>query len=307
MYKNMLVTLDGSELAEVVLSYARELSQRLQFNLVLLNVCEPNKAEALPMCRAYMKYAAEISMYQSSNDRNKADIVAKNNPEVRWEVLTGDPAEEILKYADKNKIDLILMASHGRSGLKSLVIGSVANKVLHASTVPIWLVRACVPEEVIYDKWSIQTVLVPLDGSKMAESVLPHVEALIKQRGAELVNVTLLKVCEEPFVTSDYPEGETELSWDEHIKRMTNRVRELAEQYLSGIEKQLNEAGVKVHSEVRLGKPADEIVDYSNNNHVNLIMMATHAYSRLGQLAADSVADKVSHGASSPLFLVRST
>src|ERR1035437_7398175 len=119
MYKNMLVTLDGSELAEVVLSYARELSQRLHFNLVLLNVCEPNKAEALPMCRGYMKYAAEISMSQSTNVREKTDINAKNNPEVRWEVLTGDPAEEILKYADKNRMDLILMASHGHSGLKS--------------------------------------------------------------------------------------------------------------------------------------------------------------------------------------------
>src|ERR1035437_7098887 len=107
MYKNMLVTLDGSELAEVVLSYARELSQRLHFNLVLLNVCEPNKAEALPMCRAYMKYAAETIMPQSTDVRKNTDVSAKNDPEVRWEVLTGDPAEEILKYADKNKIDLI--------------------------------------------------------------------------------------------------------------------------------------------------------------------------------------------------------
>ena len=303
MYKNMLVTLDGSELAEVVLSYATELSQRLHLNLVFINVCETKQAESLPMCRAYMKYATETVM---SPLRNKTDVNTENHNQVRWEVVTGDPAEEILKYADKNNIDLILMANHGHSGLKSLVIGSVANKVLHASKVPIWLVRACVPEEVIYDKRPIRTVLVPLDGSKRAESVLPHVASLVKQRGADLVEVTLLKICEEPFITSDYPEGGSELTWDEHIKRMKERVRELARQYLNKIEKQLTSSGIKVNSEVLFGEPSEEIINYANNNQVNLIMMATHAYSRLGQLTSDSVADKVSHRASSPLFLVRS-
>jgi len=287
------------------LSYASELSQRLNFNLVFFNVCDPQKTETLPMCRAYMKYATETF---TSNLRKKTPENGQSKPvEVRWEVVTGNPAEEILKYADKNDIDLILMATHGRSGLKSLVIGSVANQVLHASKVPIWLVKSSVPEEIVYDKWPIQTVLVPLDGSNMAESVLPHVETLVKQRGADLVKITLIKVCEEPFVTGDYPGGKTELSWDEHVKRMKNRVSELAAQYLTRIEKQLGDAGLKVNSEVRLGKPADEIIDYANNNQVNLIMMATHAYSRLGQWTSESVANKVSHSVSSPLFLVRSS
>jgi nucleotide-binding universal stress UspA family protein len=304
MYKNMLVTLDGSELAEVVLSYARELSHRLSLNLIFFNVCEPNEAGSLAMHRAYVKSAADAG---TDHLRRTNDAKPENKTEVRWDVAIGDPAEEILKYSEKNGIDLILMANHGRSGLKSLVIGSVANKVLRSSKVPVWLVRACVPSEVVYDTMPIRTVLVPLDGSILAESVLPHVEALVKQRGAELVKVTLLKVSEEPSVTSDYPEGDKEPSWDEHAKLTRERVGEAAKQYLNKIEKQLTTAGISVTSEVLFGKPSEEIINFANGKKVNLIMMATHAYSRLGQLTADSVADKVSHGASSPLFLVKST
>jgi nucleotide-binding universal stress UspA family protein len=148
-------------------------------------------------------------------------------------------------------------------------------------------------------------MLVPLDGSKFAESVLPHVEALAKQRGAELVNVILLRVFEEPYVDADYPEASMNLSWKEHVRRIREHFKQEARQYLEGVQKHLADARLNVKSEVLMGKPAEEIISYAHNNHPNLIVMATHGYSGISRWEYGNIADKVLHGVSSPIFLVR--
>ena len=203
MYKRMLVPLDGSELAEVVFNYAKEFAGRLDLEVVLLYVSTPAEEEFLPMHRAYIEHAADIVRRQSQEVQEKTDIQPGSKAvEARGELVVGHPAEEILRYADENTIDLILMATHGRSGIRRWAMGSVADKVLRASKVPVLLVRAGIPDEIVYDKWPRRTILAPLDGSELAESVLPHVEALAKQRGTELVDVVLLRVCEPPALPS---------------------------------------------------------------------------------------------------------
>jgi len=288
----MLVPLDGSALADAVLSYAKELSGRLDLNPVFLHVCEPHKIESLPMQQAYIKHAAETCRLQSGKSLAS-----------RGEVVSGNPAEEILRYADGNDIDLILMGTHGHSGVKRLVFGSVTNRVMQAATMPVWLVRGCVPEDVVYDKLPKRKILVPLDGTNPTEAVLPYVEKLVKQRGAGLVDVVLLGVCEEPSVPSDYPEGGSQLNWYEHIMRMNDRVKESVGRCLTKLERRLADAGLKVHSEVRLGRSAEEIIGYANSDPFNLIVMAED--SRLSRRTNDNVVDKVLHGVSSPIFLVR--
>ena len=299
MYKRMLVPLDGSELAEVVFPYAKELAARLDLDVILLHVYSPEERELIPMHQSYVERAAEIIRRESEEVREKTGIQPGGKAlEARGELAVGHPAEEILRYADGNDIDVILMATHGRSGVRRWAMGSVADKVLRASGVPVWLVRAGIPEEIVYDKWPRRTILVPLDGSELAESVLSHVEAVAKQRGAELVDVVLLTVCEPLFFPSDYPPA---------IPLTGER---LAEQYLAGVEKRFKNVGLKVRSEVLVGeplagKPADEIVDYANRNHFNLIVIATHGRSGISRWAYGSVAEKVLLGVSSPIFLVR--
>jgi nucleotide-binding universal stress UspA family protein len=302
MYKRMLIPLDGSELAEVVLPYAKELAGRLGLELTLLHVCEPLGSAAQFMCRAYLEHAAEIIQKQSREVQSKTGAPAGEKAvEVQVHVADGHPAEEILRYAEENRIDLILMASHGRSGVRLWALGSVADKVLRKSKVPIWLVRANIPEEIVHDEWPKRTMLVPLDGSKFAETVLPHVETLAKQRGAELVNVVLLRVYEKPFITADYPEPDSEA----HEKRIISHFKQEAEQYLIKVEKRLADAGLNVRKEVFMGKPADEIINYAHNNHPNLIVMTTHGSSGLSLWEYGDIADKVLRGVSSPIFLVR--
>jgi nucleotide-binding universal stress UspA family protein len=305
MYKRMLVPLDGSELAEIVLPYAEELAGRLDLELILLHVCEPHSSPAQFMCQAYIEHTAEIAQAHSREVQTKTGATAENMIEAQGVAVTGHPAEEIIRYASKNTIDLILMATHGRSGVRRWVLGSVADKVLRASDVPVWLVRAGIPEEIVYDEWPKRTMLVPLDGSKLAESVLPHVKALTKQRGAELVNIVLLRVCEEPFITSDYPEASMNLTWEEHVRRVREHFAQEAERYLTEVQKWLVDASLNVRSEVLMGKPADEIIDYAHKNHPNLVVLATHGYSGISRWEYGSVADKVLRGVSSPILMVR--
>jgi nucleotide-binding universal stress UspA family protein len=301
MYRKVLVPLDGSELAEVVFVYAKELAGRLGLDLVLLHVYSPDEAASVPMRRAYVERAAEIIKRQSEEAREKAGIKpGVKAVNVQGELAPGYPAEEILRYADENGIDLILMATHGRSGVKRWTVGSVADKVLRASKVPVWLIRAGIPQEIVYDKWPTRTILVLLDGSELAETVLPHVEAVAKQRGAELVDVILLSVCEPSLLPSYYPAA-MPLNWDDHVARCKRSNGE----YLAKIEKRLKEAGLRVRSEVLVGKPAEAIVDYVSKKPVNLIVMSTHGRSGPSRWVLGSVAEKVLLGVSSPILLVR--
>jgi nucleotide-binding universal stress UspA family protein len=306
MYKRMLVPLDGSELAEAVFVYAKELAGRLDLDITLLHVCTPAEREMLSVHKAYIERAVEEVKKQTKEVQQQTGVKSKGKAlEIRGELAVGRPAEEILRYADENNIDLVLLATHGRSGIRRWAMGSVADKVLRVSRVPIWLVRAAVPEEVVYDKWPSRTLLVPLDGSKLAESVLPHVEVLARQRGKELVEVVLIRVYETPFITADYPESAMRLTWEEHVKHIKSAFEKRSEEYLQKIATRLKDSGLNVRFEVLTGEPASEIINYATKHPFNLIAMSTHGRSGIGRWAYGSVADKVLHGVTSPIFLVR--
>ena len=316
MYHRMLVPLDGSELSEVVFPYARELAGRLSLDVILLHVHNPDEAGTIPMHQAYIEHKAELVKRESQEVQDRVGGKPSSRAIKVWgELAAGYPAEAILRFATEKDIDLILMATHGRSGIKRWVMGSVADKVLRASRVPVWLVRAGVPEGIVYDKWPKRTILVPLDGSELAEAVLPHVETLAKQRGAELVEVVLLQVCEPEGALGYYPPsarfetstGAVHVMPRDFARAAAAKQKMAAKQYLTGVEKRLKDAGLKVRSEVRVGDPADEIIAYTSSSPFNLIVMATHARSGFSRWAYGSVTSKVLQGVSSPMFLVRTT
>jgi nucleotide-binding universal stress UspA family protein len=306
MYKRMLVPLDGSKLAESVFVYAKELAGRLDLDMTLFHVCPQAEQELVSMHQAYIERAVESIRKQAEEvqqqTRTQSGVKAL---EVRGEMAVGHPAEEILRYADENNIDLVLLATHGHSGVRRWVMGSVADKVLRASKAPVWLVRAGIPEEVVHDQLPTRTLLAPLDGSELAESLLPHIEALVKQRGAELVEIVLIRVCEAPFITADYPDSAMRLTWEEHVEYIKSMFRAGCEDYLQKVAARLRDTGLNVRSEVLMGDPADEITNYVTKYPFNLIAMSTHGRSGLKRWAYGSVANKVLHGVNIPIFLVR--
>ena len=195
MYRKMLVPTDGSELAEGALAYAAQVAGRMGLEVILLNVIGPEEHEQFPMHQAYIQEAAEAMARQVKDALRKAGVSKVRGPPVRSEVAIGHAAEETLHCADRSRSDFILMATHGRSGVRRWAMGSVADKVLRASVVPVWLIRAGLPKRVVYDTSPVTSILVPLDGSELAEAAVPCAEALAEQRGATQVEVVLLSVC----------------------------------------------------------------------------------------------------------------
>jgi len=291
MYKKMLVLLDGSKLAEVVFTYAQELSARLNLNLELLHVCSPQEAEQLPMREAYMEHMAEILQ---TNVELIAAKIGGTPIKAIGKVVVGYPAEEILKYADENKIDLIMLSTHGRSGIRAWDIGNVANKVIHAAKVPIWLVPSELREEIIYDKLPKRTTVVPLNGSKLAEAVIPHVINIAKQRGAE--TEVILVYVENP-TKSVYTMDE--------VKRQQEETTKMKE-YLDGIVKQIVDEGIWARSEILVGDPAPALINWVKENPAQLIAMATHGHSGLSLMIFGSVTENILHLVKkTPIFLVK--
>jgi len=133
-------------------------------------------------------------------------------------------------------------------------------------------------------------ILVPLDGSKLAEGILPRMEWLAKIHDGE---VTLLRVA----LAHTFPGTDP-------VQHQVNVVRE-AEEYLAKVEANLKSVGVKVNSVVRYGHDAQEIIEHAKDRNFDLIAMSTHGRSGLTQFILGSVANKVIHNATVPILLCR--
>ncbi len=308
MYKKMLVPVDGSKLAEAAFAYAKELAGRLDTNVTILHVVDPTESETLPMHRAYVNHSAEIVKRRISEVQKKLGKKAvQDAAQVSGEVAVGYAAEEILRYTQEKGADLIVMSTHGRSGMWRWVLGSVADKILRASPVPVLLVRSEAAEKGGFEKWTDLTIVVPLDGSPMAESVLPHVQALAQQVGNDMLNVVLVRVCEPP-PTPAVPGAEVPFNWQQLMDENWAACKKTTKEYLTGVENHLKQTGLQVRSEAieqMKYSVAEEIVEYANKIPLSLIVMATHGRSGIGRWAYGSVAHKILTGSSSPILLVR--
>jgi len=150
-------------------------------------------------------------------------------------------------------------------------------------------------------------ILVPLDGSELAECVLPHVELIAKGCGVQ--NVVFLRVVEplhwvvEP---SYMPSGgdDSDFNW-EGMKRIDSKSMVASECYLNQLVSRTKYNGVNVRSEVIMGKAAESIADYATKNDVDLIAIATHGRSGVSQWVWGSVADRILRSTCVPVLMVR--
>jgi len=286
----MLVLLDGSKLAEVVYSYARELSGRLNLAVDILHVCRPEEEDQLPMRQAYVNHMAE--MFRAKTEGGSAQTLGQ--------VVIGYPAEEILKYVGKNQIDIIMLATHGVSGIRRWGLGSVADKIIHETDVPIWLVPSFLHETILNDSSASRSILIPLDGSKLAESVISPVKELVKQRGVDM-DLVLVNVINQPVVAYSYWGNSPPL-----VGENLTALRTESQVYLNNLVQTLKSEGFSARSEQLAGIPAEEIVRYASEYQPRLIAMTTHGRSGLNRFVFGSVAENVLRRLQkTPLFLVK--
>ena len=179
MYQTVIVPLDGSELAEEVLPHVVELIRGRDCRVYLLSVTPMMRRMAPPVVDLHpnseerQRVERELEEYlQKMAERLKADAA---EVEVEVAVRFGRPADKVLAFADDVGADLIAMTTHGRSGIRDWIFGSVADRILRGATCPVLLVRAGQAQL----RTTYRRILVPLDGSELAEQVLPYVKALI--------------------------------------------------------------------------------------------------------------------------------
>jgi len=288
MYKRILVPLDGSQMAEMVLPYVTTISARFGAHVVFLHVCQGAES-SLFMCQSYVRHIAETV----GGRMGGKDITATGM------AVTGNVADQILHQATDTRSDLVIMASHGQSGRGAWSLGSVAHKVVAASCVPVLVVRDQLAAEA--SKWP-RTVVVPLDGSALSEVALEHARAMA-QGGADL---NLLRVCEPPVVLADYPDAVMPDNWDEHLKLAERGAERACKVYLDGLETRLKNDGLAAKTQVLLSSHvADEISRFVNLDSTALVVMSTHGQSGLSLWPYGHVADRVLLASKNPILLIR--
>lgn len=153
MYQKIVVPLDGSGLAECVLAHVEALAKGcLVKNLVFIRVAEPFESPSV-VAEYPLKPedVARVNAERQESAKSYLQTISKRisfaNTNISWEVLSGRAAESIVDYVTKNTIDLIVIATHGRSGVSRWVWGSVADRILRSACVPVLMVRApgCFP------------------------------------------------------------------------------------------------------------------------------------------------------------------
>jgi nucleotide-binding universal stress UspA family protein len=291
MISKILVPLDGSQLAEQILPYAHRLGEVFKAPVELLSVADSQ---------------ARAPFKPSGGDEDYLKTVAGQFPatvKVNATVELGNPAEVIVKRAKLDPGCLIAMVTHGFSGIKRWLLGSVATKVIHAAENPLLLVRAGGRAEA-KSTVRFDFIIVPLDGSKLAESVLPAVLDFARSMESEVVLAGAYQLPATAYYRADDASGAEAFipSYEELVAAMSRETRE----YLDAKVNELRGQGLpRVRAEILEGPAAEQIIDLARNTAGSLIAMCTHGRSGLRRWLLGSVTEKVVRHAQSPILILR--
>jgi nucleotide-binding universal stress UspA family protein len=302
MYTRLLVPLDGSKAAEKALPYARFLAGTLKLPVELLEVIDIVEiAKRLTPEKAHFLNTVVENRVRSSEQYLKGVAGTFAGANVKCTVEKGTAAEVIIEKAAADKGTLISMATHGRSGLNRWLLGSVAEKVLRGATNPLLLIRAT-DEAKTEGEANLRSVIVPLDGSELAEQVLPTVTELAKELKLEVILFRTYTIPLSALAVD--PEGYYVASDEKLIAAM----RDEAVAYLEKKAEEMKKLGVdKVSHVAEYGLAADEIISFARKTPDNLIAMCTHGHTGVKRWVLGSVTETVVRHSGDPVLVIRAT
>ncbi|MBI3244532.1 MAG: universal stress protein [Chloroflexi bacterium] len=297
MFNKILVPLDGSELAERALKPALKIAQHSEAEIILLRVPLP---ETMLIAAPHL-YGGYDLMYPSQA-LNKArqevkdyldqaqQAAARFGLNARIKTPEGNVAEAIMETAIEEHVELIVMSSHGYSGITRWVLGSVAEKVLGNAPCPVLIVRST---------QSMDKALITLDGSEVAESAIkPGLDVAM----ALSREVTLLRVAEEVHF-----DELTQLEIAEHGlgARLQEELYREADTYLQSVAEANLYDELTMQTLVRIGAPTGQILEFAETHQAGLIVMATHGRTGLRRWVYGSVTEKVLRGFGGSMLVIR--
>ena len=269
MLDKILVPVDGSEIFPETLTYLQRLGERSRTEVILLHVQtsgngqDANDAAGHPLLKGYY------------------DALKEHDWNVRADVRTGEAVEEISRCAVQEDAALMIMSTHGRSGLENIREGSITERVVRQSPCPVFILHSTRADHGNLDTENLfHRMLVPLDGSEVSAAILPCVLHFAKRFNTEVI------------LFHDHPECD-------EVAESTRR-REFLDHH--GVE--LANAGIAVQLDCATHlKPAQEILERTDKMDIGLVAMVTHGQGGERRALDDSVTANVMRHANRPLLV----
>jgi nucleotide-binding universal stress UspA family protein len=294
MFEKILVPLDGSELAETAIPYARDLSGQIGAEIYLLHVCPSEHQYYSHMHQIYLNSVAE-----GLRNTIKNSFPALQEPRISFEVISGEPVKIISDYVKQKDISLIVATMCGASGFRLLTVGNVADKILRSVGIPTLLIRVS-ETKVPMDQGLIRKILLTVDISEASKIAVPYAIQLAKKLDA---SITLFSMAQTIYSQNlDGVGPGVGANWD----AIDKATEQYLEQHLKSIEDEIRAAGVQVTHMSYLGIDAGyEILEMEKRVRADLIVMATRGRSPISRWVFGSVAEKVLREGNRPLLLVK--
>jgi nucleotide-binding universal stress UspA family protein len=270
MYTRMLVPLDGSKTAEHVLPYARSFAAKLKLPVELLAVIDIAEM-ATHVGRTRHGYIDTMIEETARASEAYLQDIAKTFPgEISYTIERGRADDAIIAKAASQAGTLIAMATHGHSGLNRFLMGSVAEKVLRGTSNPLLLIRASEDSKTAGEA-VFTSIVVPLDGSEVAEAALPVAVELAQCLD---IGVILFRAYNVPYGAYAGADGYYGINFAELIEG----VKAEATEYLQQKTDELKARGVaNVSYESGEGLSADEIINFAKAKPSSLIVMSSRS------------------------------
>jgi nucleotide-binding universal stress UspA family protein len=292
--KRILVPLDGSRLAESILPVVTTLARCLHAKVSLLHIIEENAPQSvhgfphLTSTQEAEAYIANIAAGLASDLEVEQHVHGTEEHNV---------ALSVALHSDELDADMVALCTHGRSGLRRAVSGSIAQQVLRRVKIPVILARPDMRAPA-----SLGLVMLPLDSQGEGEVALPIAAEIAKECGATLRLVSIVPTV--GTLTGD-KSAAARLLPNATAASLDTQVDEEVRPYLERILAQLASDGVKTEAEIRRGNIGHVLVKDAAANKADLIVIATHARAGLGALFIGSIAAGLVTKVSQPLLLVR--
>ena len=300
MYRNIMVPTDGSGFDREAIRVALRLAELSEAKIRLVRVLSQGSFFGLAAAAEGTALAADV--VRSERDRALTELYAlaaecraTTDADIGVDLHAGPVADVLEGYAKRHDFDLIVMSSHGRSGIARMSLGSVTDSLIRHTTIPVLVVKPRPSYLNPRVTEPFNRILVPLDGSALAEQVLPRAVALAKLQGAE---ITLLHVLPSQEFARRTVSDEAP-SWSDNVISG-------AEQYLFSVAERIRANDIPTLTDIVISDNIpNAISDYAARQRVSLIAIATHGLGGVARMLRGSVADALLHSATASMLVLK--
>jgi nucleotide-binding universal stress UspA family protein len=292
-FKKILAATDFSDLSMRGVQYAISLGNKLGAAVTLIHVVKPSSHFTGTESALLLRDDLEVLELAERDLSKIAETLSKNNLVVNPLVRYGQPFNEIAMVARTRGMDLVVIATHGRTGLKRLLLGSTAERVVRHTPCPVLTIpsRSLGPKA---PPFRLRKILIPIDFSETSVQALPYAAALAERFEAEVVLLHVLEPLPMPPDSGYIPQ--------------TQGVDEAAQQAAHNHLLRLSEVfsdTIATKTLVRVGLPFQEIAGTAKSLAADLITLTTHGYTGLTHVLLGSTAERVVRHADCPVLTVR--